>query len=249
MTKRIQNLTPTAKEPDTIFGKRPQLEARCSDKSKRTFTEALLRLLHFAALSTLLLLGGCFDIKQSYVFGSNGQLEFSSTTAIKLHSDYPSAANDIRAWCSSATMNGQGLVGEVALSSKRGQMTCSVTASGNAKELVTAIDASSMVSGEGPQKRSVKLERLREQFLLTVTIPGFGTAARSSDEQEQKIIDAIMAEAPGRALTWTVKAPRIIASNGKINSAKNTATFSRPLAEVLQSSQSKTFTVRFKIVE
>ncbi|MDX8465715.1 hypothetical protein RFM26_08470 [Mesorhizobium sp. VK23B] len=180
-----------------------------------------------------LLLVGCFDMRQDLEFRSDG----TATAKMRIAVDaalLAMAKQSESKWCDASKLSSSsGVAGTAEQSTEGGDEVCSLTFSGKIDDLIAALSKASFGDGK---KQGVQLNRLGENYEFVVDFPSFKSAGSQANDPMAKGMQALLlAKMSGRSLAWTVTAPRIIETSGKISDDGRTATYSRPLASAFSS--------------
>ena len=198
-----------------------------------------------ALIGCTLLLTGCFDMQQQIAFSGDGtaSLDFvmSVDATMVAMGDKDKAFSN---FCSDAGVNSKvesqqpGIAITATREDAKGDMVCHVRMQGTeAAMLAMFAKASTTLDMNEPNPMLIKLTRNDDVKRLDgiIGLPGKKTGGKGDRPQknENPMKGAMMAAFTGRAISFTINAPHIIASSGTINADGTSATHSIPVATLM----------------
>jgi hypothetical protein len=195
-------------------------------------------------VAVALLCSGCFEMEQKFEFSSDGTARIDVRMAVDaalMAMGNPDGAS----WCRDENLKKEGVTINQVLGTEGGDSVCTISISGKLEDVV---GAAAQANAGG--KQGLSLTRVDDGYKLAIEMPPFNEGTRPSDDSfESAMQGLLLAKMSGRALEWSVTAPRILATSGKISEDGRTATYSRPLAEAFTSSEPTRFDVTFSLNE
>src|SRR5690625_2331815 len=129
---------------------------------------------------------------------------------------------------------------------------CLITASGSIERLAEWMEEASHSPGgdsdEMMEAPTVTLKREGSDYVFSVFIESSPLDLGGDDPMMEEMKPMLMAAFAGRSLGWSVSAPEILETNGELSEDGQTASYSIPLANLLDEAASdRTFEVRFAL--
>lgn len=204
-----------------------------------------LKKLFFAAL--LALLAGCLEIRQSLVIeGSRAEYGAEIRLDARLAALAQRDRDGRKPFCEPIQVppeaRSRGVEAEVTERTAQGELICTVRLRGPIEALFMAMDRRSG-SGLG----SISIERIDAVTLRIENV--IEPMGQSRSGAESRGLEQSMAEGlfSGKLITWTVRAPRILDSNGVVAPDGRSVEWSVPVGEAMKAQQRFHASVRLEL--
>lgn len=185
-------------------------------------------------------LAGCFDLEQSLtVEARTVRYEAELAVDAKLMALAQAGADQEPICDRLKQAGGNGLDVQVSQTERGGDVVCRLSVVGPLAAF-GAMEWGSTAGREVPSALSI--ERLDDQTYRLTSRLGEGSARQ--DQYAQGLMAVMFS---GRHFKWTVKAPRIVESNGTLSADGSTVTWSVPLATAMRSPQTFTAVIQIDI--
>jgi hypothetical protein len=201
-----------------------------------------------ASLFACLVTAGCFEMKQDIKFNSDGTVD--ATVRIAIDAALVAMGNrSDNSFCMNDLGKNDGITGTSTATTEGGDMICTITISGPMDRVVEVLSETTL-NEKSEQTQGFSLSRDGDAYIVHIELPPPDQTAEEGDSQMAKAMQAMMlAKMSGRALAWTVTAPEIIETSGKISDDGTVATYSRPVADAFTSTEPTRFEVKFSLRE
>lgn len=218
----------------------PLVIFRLPDMNVRIFS------LVFATLLTGLV-GGCVEVRQSLVIeGSQAEYGGEIRVDARLAALAQRDRNRLKGFCDEiqvpAEARSRGIEVDISQRTGQGEVICTVRLRGPVEVLFLAMDRKGG-SGLG----SVSVERIDSRTLRIENVIGPMSQARNGAQTQG--FESSMAESlfAGKLISWSVRAPRVLDSNGVIAADGRSVEWSVPVGEAMKAQQRFHATLRLEL--
>lgn len=205
-----------------------------------------MRLQLTAAIVGCFALTGCFDLKQDFRFNADKTADVEFRIAMDAALLALAEKNPEKPFCSNDMIEKDGITGTATATTEGGDSVCTVVMSGTIDSVVEALADANL--SEDAEQQGIVLSRSGDNYTLLIEVPALQKPNTTDDNPMAETMHAMMlAKMSGRALSWSVTAPSIVDTNGRLSDDGTTASYSRPLAEAFTSNEPTRFNVTFSL--
>ncbi|WP_205909139.1 hypothetical protein [Neorhizobium lilium] len=197
-------------------------------------------------MSALFVLPGCFEMQQDIIVGDDGTSKLRwemSVDAALIGMASQGKADTFCAELGPGKMP-EGFTGSAQRSTEKGDVVCTISVEGPTEKIFAALAKGNLLSGDSGKQSgqlAMKLTDEGDNKRLELAIPPMPKKAGDDERMQAMLLGATS----GRVLEWTITAPQIIETTGKLSEDGKTATYSLPVASMLTN---KTETFGFSVV-
>lgn len=190
--------------------------------------------LRVSALLSLLLLSGCFEMQQDIIVGDDGTTQFNVELSIDAALVGMAQQGKPDNFCSSDGPKEipKDLTFAAERSMEKGDIVCLIKVHGPTQSVLGAFSGGKLLPLPNEQKPDgIQMNFVEDGEQKRIEITVFPTAQK--EEEENPMQAMLIGATTGRFISWSVTAPEIIETSGKLSEDRKTASFSLPVATLL----------------
>lgn len=188
------------------------------------------------AMATLSNLSACIDMKQDLQVSADGQAVFKIEIAVDAAIIAMQAKNDTPSNFCKGSPPKEGITVTYEQDTERGDLICTITAAGPLDRMADTMQKNSLLpsqDGTAPAATAPTMVILKDGENYRFDVAMKWPQQPPPPENGPDMSKMMLAMFAGRSVSWTITAPSIVETSGKISEDGKTATYSVPLVSLI----------------
>lgn len=201
-----------------------------------------------AILFACMSLSGCFDMEQNFKFNADRSAEMSLKLAVDASLVALMSQNGNTPFCSQDMFARDQLNAVVTSTTEGSDVVCSIVLTGDMDAIANFTKQTRNASNASIQIETGLVQN-GDQYTLSITIPPADSLRGGKEPMAEAMNAMMLARMSGRVISWSVTAPKIVATNGRVSDDNKVASYSRPLADIYTNRETTRFDTTFELAE